>query len=330
MRSVRVLTWVPVFATLISLAATAGTSAGAAAVPLDTGLGIHQQTAFRAQAASALLTQLRVAPETNAGTYDRDYFGSWSDADRDKCNTRKEVLIAESTTPVTLTGTCTIEGGTWRSPYDNSQTSNPASYDIDHMVPLKEAWVSGAHGWNQKTLRTYANDLGYEYSLIAVSAKSNRQKSDQDPAEWMPSNSAYVCEYVGQWVAIKYRWSLAVDPAEHSVLSGALSSCSSAADVVTPALATIVAGDLAVTARPPASTPNNDATSPSEVGTGQQFQNCAALNATYPGGIASTPESVNLVSGTPRATKNALTVDAAIYAANTRLDRDKDGVACER
>lgn len=279
------------------------------------------------QVATSMLAQLRVAPEQQSNTYERTYFGGWGDADADRCNTRKEVLIAESTTPVTVTGSCTIQGGSWQSPYDGGQTSIAGSYDIDHMVPLKEAWVSGAFNWNMPTLRSYANDLGYEYSLVAVSARSNRQKSDQDPATWMPSNTAFACEYVGRWIGVKYRWDLSVDAAERDVLSQAVNSCGTSADVAEPVRAAI---GLESVVRPSQSSTEADSSQLVAGGSAEVFANCAALNAVYPGGVAQSADSVNLVSSAPRATKYPLTVNAELYAANASRDRDKDGVACER
>jgi len=44
---------------------------------------------------------LRIEPEF-VGGYDRDLFADWYDADRNGCNTRKEVLIAESLEPVQI------------------------------------------------------------------------------------------------------------------------------------------------------------------------------------------------------------------------------------
>lgn len=307
------------------LGVTASAFTSASAVPASAAPGIQFM-----QASSGMLAKLRVAPEVQGNTYERTYFGGWSDTDGDRCNTRKEVLLAEATTPVTVTGSCTLQGGSWQSPYDNAQTSISGTYDIDHMVPLKEAWVSGAYGWSSRTLRNFANDLGYAHSLIAVTASSNRQKSDQDPATWLPSNSSFVCQYVGRWIAVKYRWSLAIDTAEKSVLSSAVSSCGAGAEVSEPALAEIVAGSVAgaqpiggVDAQPGASTEGASTNSPT-------FANCSALNAVFAGGVASSPQSVNLAKGVARATKNPLTVDANVYAVNARLDRDKDGVACEK
>ena len=287
------------------------------------------------QAAATMLSQLRVTPETHATTYNRDYFGSWNDADGDSCNTRKEVLLAESTSPVTVSGSrCTLSGGSWTSSYDSATTTSPASFDIDHMVPLKEAWISGAYGWSSKTLRAYANDLGYEYSLVAVSARSNRSKSDQDPATWMPPDPAFACQYVSRWIGVKYRWSLAIDELEKLVLANAVQSCGAGADVTEPALASIESGDMDAVTKTrsenlnPTPLPNSAATA--NGGLGENFANCDALQARYPGGIASSTTSVNLVSCSPRATRYPLTLDPVTYALNARLDRDKDGVACER
>ncbi len=103
----------------------------------------------------------------------------------------------------------------------------PGSFDIDHMVPLKEAWVSGADLWTPERRQAFANDLGYGDSLIAVSASSNRSKSDKDPARWMPPNFAVHCTYVAAWVAVKYRWNLAMDDAERQKVDSVLASCQS-------------------------------------------------------------------------------------------------------
>lgn len=277
---------------------------------------------------NSMLQALPVQPETNATTYNRDYFGDWVDDDRDGCNTRKEVLQAESATPIT----CSLRGGSWTSEYDRVRTSTARSFDIDHMVPLKEAWVSGAAAWSAQTLRAFANDLGYEHSLIAVSASSNRQKSDRDPASWMPSNIGFACQYLGRWVAVKYRWSLAVDSLEHSVLVAGIEACGDDATVTEPERVSVILADAASVAARNAGSGGQQVVE-NAAGTGlplEEFVNCAALNAVYPGGVARSPESMNLVSGAPRATRYPLTVSAELYEANIRRDGDRDGVACER
>ncbi|MBE8477461.1 HNH endonuclease family protein [Streptomyces justiciae] len=96
---------------------------------------------------------------------------------------------------------------------------------MDHLVPLTEAWDSGASAWTSKERQDYANDPGDARALIAVSAASNRSKSDQDPATWQPPAAGYRCAYATDWIAIKTRWELAIDNAERAALTDIVSSC---------------------------------------------------------------------------------------------------------
>lgn len=174
-------------------------------------------------ALSALAT-LEVSSESGAG-YDRELFTHWSDADGDGCDTRQEVLIQEATSPAQIGSGCRIASGSWTSAFDGVQTQDPSTFDVDHFVPLAEAWGSGASRWEAATRQAFANDLGYDGSLIAVSASSNRSKGDSDPAEWLPPKTDYICTYVLTWVAVKYRWSLSVDAVEKSALERNINSC---------------------------------------------------------------------------------------------------------
>lgn len=164
-----------------------------------------------------LILQLPVAAEVAEG-YDRDLFKHWIDADGDGCNTRKEVLIAEATVKPNVSGGCDLSGGQWYSPYDKVTTNNPSDFDIDHFVPLHEAWQSGAYAWSSTKRKEFANDLGFAKSLIAVTASSNRSKSDRDPPNWIPRNYDYLCEYVTSWVEVKLRWGLTADQPEIDAL----------------------------------------------------------------------------------------------------------------
>ena len=166
---------------------------------------------------------LRVEAE-HAGGYKRTLFADWYDADGDGCNTRQEVLIAESIIPVTIGDACTVTGK-WFSVYDGVTTTKSRGFDIDHMVPLKEAWDSGAWNWNTDQRKKFANDLDEPFFLIAVTASSNRSKGERDPAEWMPTSAKYRCEYARIWVSIKRAWDLSVDPAENTFLTRTLARC---------------------------------------------------------------------------------------------------------
>jgi hypothetical protein len=166
---------------------------------------------------------LPVAPEDRIG-YHRDAFRHWIDADRDGCTTRAEVLRDEAVDPPAVTGRCTLSGGRWYSWYDDTYLTGARGLDIDHLVPLAEAWDSGAHSWDAQRREAFANDLGDPRALVAVTARSNRSKADRDVAEWLP-DPAVVCHYIGDWTAIKLRWGLSVDPAEQDRLTGLAADC---------------------------------------------------------------------------------------------------------
>lgn len=180
---------------------------------------------------STLLDALVVQAESHSSTYVRSKFRHWIDADGDGCDTRKEVLQRDSSRSIT----CRSATGKWYSPYDGKALTIASGIDIDHMVPLKEAWESGAWNWTSAQRQTFANDLGYAYSLVAASASSNRSKGDKDPDDWMPSRSTFHCTYVSRWIAVKYRWHLTVDSSEKSKLRSVLASCSSELLVILPA-----------------------------------------------------------------------------------------------
>lgn len=176
---------------------------------------------------------LPVATEVRTG-YDRDLFTHWIDADGDGCNTRYEVLIAEAVTAPTVGSGCTLTGGRWYSYYDQAYWTAPSDLDIDHFVPLAEAWDSGARNWTSTQRRSFANDLGDYRALVAVTDNVNQSKSDQDPAEWLPTYSR--CRYVNEWVAVKLRWRLTVNTAEKNALTSLAAGCSNVTITVTRAI----------------------------------------------------------------------------------------------
>ncbi|MFI6245170.1 HNH endonuclease family protein [Streptomyces sp. NPDC051016] len=170
------------------------------------------------------LAELTVGNEDRTG-YTRDKFKHWTDADRDGCNTRAEVLLEEAVTAPEVGTKCALTRGSWYSPYDDQYFDNARQLDVDHLVPLAEAWDSGASEWTAMQREAYANDLDDSRALIAVSAASNRSKADKDPAEWLPPYAGFWCTYVTNWVADKTRYRLGVDPAERVALTERLDAC---------------------------------------------------------------------------------------------------------
>ncbi len=182
------------------------------------------------------VTALPVAGKSRAG-YQRTSFRHWNAGENptDGCNTRSEVLITEAVEAPTVGPGCTLTGRSWFSYYDERDVTPVGSLDIDHMVPLAEAWDSGASVWTPARREAYANDQGQESSLVAVTARSNRQKADQDPAEWLPPSSEALCRYASEWTATKLRWGIAVDEPERDMLLDIAAGCGGNTVTYTPA-----------------------------------------------------------------------------------------------
>ena len=151
--------------------------------------------------------------------YDRDLYKHWIDADRDCQDTRQEVLISESLQPVVLDDRgCRVVSGEWLDLYTGQTFTDPSKLDIDHFIPLSEAHRSGADTWTPEQRQSFANDLMNEHSLIAVSASANRSKGDRDPANWLPPDESFQCEYIKRWVAVKEHFNLRMDATERNFL----------------------------------------------------------------------------------------------------------------
>ena len=187
------------------------------------GFILSPSAAAKERSVLSLLRSLTVAPEKSSG-YDRDLFPHW-DYIGDDCDVRDLVLIAEARKGPSTGNTCPVGSGRWFSTFDGVTVRNPSQLDIDHMVPLAEAWGSGARRWTTSVREAFANDVGYSRSLIAVTASSNRSKGDQDPAEWLPPRTAYRCTYISDWIAVKWRWRLTVDSREEAALRVLVTSC---------------------------------------------------------------------------------------------------------
>ena len=212
-----IMTAVSAVAATLLVAAGPAPSAGAAgqsySAPLTTAIG-----------------SLTVAAEVRTG-YERSKFKHWVDADGDGCSTRFEVLDVESETSVTCSN---LSGGRWFSYYDRVSWTDPGRIDIDHMVPLAEAWDSGARSWTAAQREAYANDLGDSRTLVGVTDSVNQAKGDQDVAQWLPTYDR--CRYLREWVAVKVRWRLTVNSGEKTALQNLAAGCTNVTITVTRAI----------------------------------------------------------------------------------------------
>jgi hypothetical protein len=171
--------------------------------------------------ASGVLAQIPVATEVRTG-YQRSLFPHWLDADGNGCDTRREVLLVEA---LTAPADCRSNSGVWRSVYDGLRFDDATRLDIDHVVALAEAWDSGARKWTTARRAAFANDLNSPWSLVAVSASSNRQKSDKDITGWNATTTEGRCFLAVATVITKWRWSLTVDRRERDALAKQITTC---------------------------------------------------------------------------------------------------------
>jgi hypothetical protein len=181
----------------------------------------------------ALRVTERVSPHDLG--YARAAFGdSWIDTDGNGCNQRDDVLLRDGlpgTVRAVEQGACDhdVVAGTWIDPYtgmrltfdDLKDLAQAQAIQIDHVVPLAEAWVSGAAGWSEDRRKAFANDLR---ELLAVDGPTNESKSDGDPAAWRPG-APFQCDYARRWIGVKAVWDLAVDDSERRALGEMLTYC---------------------------------------------------------------------------------------------------------
>jgi hypothetical protein len=125
--------------------------------------------------AQTRLDALTVAAQGSTAGYSRDLFPRWSTVSG-SCNTRETVLKRDGTAVVVTNSSCAATSGSWYCPYDGATWTAAADVDIDHVIPLAEAWRSGANTWTTTKRQSFANDLTRP-QLIAVTDNVNQSKA---------------------------------------------------------------------------------------------------------------------------------------------------------
>ncbi|MBC7421155.1 MAG: HNH endonuclease [Bdellovibrio sp.] len=166
------------------------------------------------------LTQIKQKFPLPTTPYNRlAQFGTWIHGE-DRClNTRAEVLKRDSKVNVSFTASgCSVSDGKWTDPYSGKSFASAADIQIDHFVPLKNAYMTGAFEWDSKKRCLYANYMGNNFHLLSVSGRENLVKSDNSPTGYIPPNPVYVCQYLKQWLEVKLIWSLRMTPEEVTII----------------------------------------------------------------------------------------------------------------
>jgi hypothetical protein len=143
--------------------------------------------------ASAALSKLKVASAGSMSGYSRDRFPHWSkassfgwDPPQTSCDSRQAALIRDGKN-VQVGKSCKVTSGMWLDPYTGKTYSDPQDLDIDHVVPLANAWRSGASSWDDKQRERYANDPEV---LLTAEDNANQAKGDKGPEAWKPPDKA--------------------------------------------------------------------------------------------------------------------------------------------
>ncbi|MEV6596159.1 HNH endonuclease family protein [Actinoplanes sp. NPDC051346] len=212
-------------ATAVAVVAVAATAAVAVPALADDVPAVPTVPAVPSKAvAQEQLNALAVDAEGSGDGYSREKFPHWENVEG-SCNTRETVLQRDGDA-VVVDNSCQPTSGTWRSPYDGETWTDAADVDIDHLVPLAEAWRSGADAWTTERREQFANDLAHP-QLVAVTDDLNQAKGDQDPAEWQPPRADFQCAYAKMWITVKHSWQLTLQDAEKSALQATLDGCAS-------------------------------------------------------------------------------------------------------
>ncbi len=185
------------------------------------------QTGDPAQASEAL-QELEIAQPGSMSGYSREEFPHWSrandfgwDAPENSCDAREAALIRDSEDVETGEG-CKVTSGSWYDPYTTQTFTDPQDIDIDHVVPLANAWRSGASSWSNQERERYANDPDV---LLSVEDNANQEKGDKGPEAWKPPNEDEWCDYATRWVSIKSKYELSANPDEKTELNKMLGTC---------------------------------------------------------------------------------------------------------
>ncbi|KAJ5837181.1 hypothetical protein N7447_003207 [Penicillium robsamsonii] len=172
--------------------------------------------------ATSQLAGLTVAAQGSQDGYSRDKFPHWITISGN-CDTRETVLKRDGT-DVVQSSSCSATSGSWFSPYDGETWTASSDVDIDHVVPLSNAWKSGASSWTTAQRQALANDLENP-QLIAVTDNVNSSKGDKGPETWKPPLASYYCTYAKMWIKVKSVYDLTVTSDEKAALSEMLDTC---------------------------------------------------------------------------------------------------------
>ncbi|MFC9351511.1 DUF1524 domain-containing protein [Arthrobacter sp. NPDC057013] len=274
------------------------------------------------------------APKTG---YSRAMFGqAWADVDRNGCDTRNDILKRDLRgISYTNSVPCKVQSGTLADPYTGTAinflrgSATSSAVQIDHVVALSDAWQKGAQQLSSEQRTAFAND---PLNLQATDGPTNMRKGDGDAATWLPPNRAFRCEYVARQISVKATYTLWVTRAEHDAMARILANCSgqmAPTKEKAPAVAAPAPAPAATKPAPAVAAPVPAAPAPAAAG---QAPAPVVPVPVVPAPLPAVPAPAAVYYANCSAAKAAGA--APLYAGSPgyrpALDRDSDGVACER
>lgn len=213
----------------LEIAGASGGNSGTSAPGPDSSTAVGTSIPSSPEQARQMLDELTVAPAGSMSGYSREEFPHWAaDAEEhgwrepdESCDVRDAALIRDGR-GVEIDEDCGFTAGEWLDPYTGQTLADSSEVDIDHVVPLANAWRSGANEWSTGERESYANG---SYEVLSVDDGANQAKGDKGPEAWRPPNADYHCEYAYRWIAVKTSWSMTVSAAEKAALEEMLGTC---------------------------------------------------------------------------------------------------------
>jgi hypothetical protein len=267
---------------------------------------------------------------------------AWADVDRNGCDTRNDILKRDLT-GISFTNSvpCKVQSGTLADPYTGTTinflrgSATSSAVQIDHVVALSDAWQKGAQQLTTAQRTAFAND---PLNLQATDGPTNMKKGDGDAATWLPPNKGFRCEYVARQISVKATYSLWVTQAEHDAMATILSNCSGQMAPTNEKAPTVAAPAPAATQPAPVqAAPAPVAPAPVPPAPAAQAPVPAAPAPVAPAPVvpapvpaAPAPAAVYYANCAAARAAGAAPIYVGSPGYRPALDRDSDGVACER
>ena len=237
---------------------SAGTDAGSESTgsePAPTTPIVVPAPALSSSESLALLAALPDAVYTDDGSYSGNreaLFGdAWGfDFDQNGCDARNDILARDLTATDIDPGSCRVYSGILSDPYTGETIDfvrgqdTSSAVQIDHLLPLKAVYATGAEGWPAEKRQAIAND---PINLMAVKGTENSSKSASLPSDWLPgfypdvsdrhdlgqrvawddlpADTSLQCWYIDKLVPVFVAYDLGVTPEDRAAMTAVLTTC---------------------------------------------------------------------------------------------------------